>query len=386
MTVDIPTILILLALVCGTVGAIFLAGWLTGRGTDLDFRIAAAMLPVTLGIVGIVLRGHVPDFISINLANALCLLGIGYAWSVGRRFDDENAPTSAVIAGAIVWLAASSINELRDSVGLRVGLMSLISSAYVVAAGLQFLKPGEEGIHTRRLIAVLCFLHGMVTIGRAFYWGLGFASDDPFHGNLVQGLFLAEPVAAVICFGILGMSLVRARAEHALRQTAETDPLTGVLNRRALVAQVERALEEGRRAGQPVTMLLFDLDHFKSINDRFGHLVGDRTLATFARIASSSIRSNDLFGRVGGEEFVAVLVGAGSDVGRHIADRIRLDFAAAANIDGVRIPATVSIGVAEAPSFGAIAYDALLADADRALYQAKHAGRDRVVSSFALAS
>jgi diguanylate cyclase (GGDEF)-like protein len=386
MTVDIPTILILLALVCGTVGAIFLSGWLTGRGSDLDFRIAAAMLPITLGVVLILLRGRVPDLLSIDFANALCLLGIGFAWSVGRRFDDQDAPVGIIVAGAAIWLLACSINEFRDSLAWRVGLVSFIGSAYAIAIGIQFLRPGKQGVHARTMIAVLCLLHGAVVLARGLYWLGGFASPDPFHGNLVQGLFLVEPVAAVICFGILGMSLVRARSEAALRITAETDPLTGVLNRGALIAHSERAVEEARRLGEPVTMLLFDLDHFKSINDRFGHLAGDRTLCCFARIAAGAIRSNDLFGRIGGEEFVAVLSGAGLEVGQRIAERIRLDFAAAAEIDGVRLPATVSVGVAEALPFAERSYDALLSDADAALYQAKRAGRDRVVGRLALAS
>ena len=128
--------------------------------------------------------------------------------------------------------------------------------------------------------------------------------------------------------------------------------------------------------GEPVTLLMFDLDKFKSINDRFGHGVGDSALKVFAHVASSSVRSTDVFGRLGGEEFAAIIPEE-TDGAIQVAERLRLAFQEAGIvIDGHEIGATVSIGVAT--SYAAVPdLDALLLRADEALYAAKNGGRNR---------
>jgi diguanylate cyclase (GGDEF)-like protein len=125
-------------------------------------------------------------------------------------------------------------------------------------------------------------------------------------------------------------------------------------------------------------MLLMDLDHFKSINDRFGHALGDRVLEVFANTTRKALRKEDLFGRLGGEEFAAVLSAADRDEGLAIAQQVREFFAQAGRqVDGRGIGATVSVGVShcEGP---AMDVTRLLAQADRALYFAKEHGRNRV--------
>ena len=384
MPIDVPTILVVLALACGTVAAIFLAAWWKTRGFGLDFRIGGATLLFALGLVLILLRGVAPDRVSIDLASGLIALGLGSAWSAARYFEGRAAPILAIAAGAIVWGAACAFPDFHQSIEYRVALISLIGFVYAAAAGVEFLRPNEEDLPARRPIALLCFFQAIVTGGRGLYWLSGNAAPDIFTRNLVQGLLLAEPLVAVIALGILGVVLVRSRSENALRRTAETDALTGILNRRAMIARSERALLRARTSDQPVTLLVFDLDHFKAINDRFGHSVGDQALRAFADVAGSSIRASDLFGRIGGEEFAALLVGVAGGVGKHIAERIRLDFAAA-KVGGVKLHATVSIGVATAAPSESISFESLLAQADVALYDAKREGRDRVVSALALA-
>ena len=123
---------------------------------------------------------------------------------------------------------------------------------------------------------------------------------------------------------------------------------------------------------------MFDLDHFKSINDRFGHDVGDEALRTFAATASSNMRGDDIVGRLGGEEFAAILPGNG-DTAFMVAERVRLAFeVAGVTISGHDMNATVSIGAAESPAETAN-ITALLTRADQALYRAKTSGRNRVV-------
>ena len=385
MNIDVPTLLLLTTLLCGTVGIIFLIAWRGTRGTDLELRIACMMLSIAAGVLLMFIRGSVPDRVSIDVANALIALGLGFGWSAARTFVGTSASSGVVVAGAVVWLVACVFPGFHDNATYRVALISLITAGYAAACGVEFLRPGPESVRVRRMVAALCFAHAGITVGRGVLWLALPLGGDPLASGGLRGLLLIEPVLAVITFGILGMSLARGRTEHILRRSAETDSLTGILNRRALMARADLALDRARLSGQQVTLLIFDLDHFKSINDRFGHATGDLALRIFAEVVGKAIRSNDLFGRIGGEEFAALLVGADAETGQRIAERIRIDLATATVVDGVSIPATVSVGVAEMTVGLKAGFDELLAQADAALYEAKRGGRDRVVRALALA-
>ncbi|MGO8912510.1 MAG: GGDEF domain-containing protein, partial [Bradyrhizobium sp.] len=131
-----------------------------------------------------------------------------------------------------------------------------------------------------------------------------------------------------------------------------------------------------RKSAAPVSVLAFDLDHFKSVNDRYGHAVGDAVLQLFARVVRETMRADDVIGRLGGEEFVAVLPGGLKDAAA-AGERVRSALAAASIVrNGQRIAATVSIGVASGSPLGAV--DSLITRADEALYRAKSGGRNRV--------
>ena len=177
-------------------------------------------------------------------------------------------------------------------------------------------------------------------------------------------------------FILLAMSKERTELRH--KTAAMIDPLTGLLNRRAFLADAETLLQQQIARDRPIGVLLIDLDHFKSINDRFGHAVGDKVLQIFARTTRAGLRQTDLVGRLGGEEFTVVLADASVDNAYLVADRLRRMFAAnAAVIDGEAIHATASIGVS-------VIVDPrqdlakLITLADQALYLAKARGRNRV--------
>jgi diguanylate cyclase (GGDEF)-like protein len=156
-----------------------------------------------------------------------------------------------------------------------------------------------------------------------------------------------------------------------------TDPLTGICNRRGFFEAGQQLMDRLARNGGAVSVLTFDLDHFKSINDRFGHAVGDEILCLFAATARNNMRATDVFGRLGGEEFAAVLPGGAAEAAM-VGERLRAAFQAAGGEGfGYRLDATVSIGavIATAPVDLAV----MLERADRALYEAKSGGRNRVV-------
>jgi diguanylate cyclase (GGDEF)-like protein len=196
-------------------------------------------------------------------------------------------------------------------------------------------------------------------------------------------LEVAHP--AISTFGALVLVLATARAAryaeremHAARVEARTDPLTGLPNRGQLDAGLAALVNASPRNRQPLSLMFLDLDHFKAINDGYGHAVGDDCLLAFARILLAHVRSSDLLARYGGEEMVLVLPGAGTAHAVEIAETLRVAVEREGReVNGRPVALTVSIGVATwQPGDTDIA---LLARADAALYRAKHLGRNRVV-------
>jgi diguanylate cyclase (GGDEF)-like protein/PAS domain S-box-containing protein len=165
------------------------------------------------------------------------------------------------------------------------------------------------------------------------------------------------------------------RLEQELRRLAVTDPLTGLYNRRQLSEALEREFERSRRHRLPLSVLICDVDHFKRFNDDHGHETGDLVLQMVAQHLAAALRGHDLPCRYGGEEFVAMLPSTPSAGAYSVAERLRRDIAAS-QVNGLRI--TVSIGVATYPGVAAESPGALIETADRALYDAKQAGRNRV--------
>lgn len=196
--------------------------------------------------------------------------------------------------------------------------------------------------------------------------------------------------SAIAIFGIFqdvtdralaSIKLAKAREDaehqaHLAMALAQTDPLTGIANRRSTLAVLESAVERAQSREDALSVAILDIDHFKSINDRFGHATGDEVIKAVADICSAAIRSSDLAGRIGGEEFVLVLPGAGPDIATHVGERVRCTVEthdwAHPELDRV----TASIGLATfEPGMDA---HSLLDGADKALYRAKREGRNQL--------
>jgi diguanylate cyclase (GGDEF)-like protein len=190
--------------------------------------------------------------------------------------------------------------------------------------------------------------------------------------------FLIMPGA----FAAMGMFVVLILASdmaERMRQLAVTDPLTGLLNRRGFREAAERTLAQAARAGMPLSLILGDIDRFKSINDTFGHAVGDVGIKTFAEELRRGRRLGDVVARIGGEEMVVLLPGSDLGEAAELAERIRVGLRERGLDTGERRgPVSASFGVA-ALGPGVETLDGLLREADGALYRAKEGGRDRVV-------
>ncbi|WP_295972235.1 diguanylate cyclase [uncultured Xanthomonas sp.] len=200
------------------------------------------------------------------------------------------------------------------------------------------------------------------------------SSRDP---TLLERLPLVEVVAEQ-----LAMALHNLQLRQRLRTQSIRDPLTGLYNRRYLEESLVRELARCERREQPLALMMLDLDHFKSLNDRLGHAGGDALLAAFGQLLAGLVRPEDIACRYGGEEFTVILPGAAADVAQRRAEQIR---AAVANLQvqhqGQALPpVTVSIGVAAYPDHGR-STEELLRCADAALYRGKRSGRNRVAAA-----
>jgi diguanylate cyclase (GGDEF)-like protein len=203
------------------------------------------------------------------------------------------------------------------------------------------------------------------------------ASSDLF-GSVWLTVLSFEGLLFTISVAFILLAMAKERIELWHRTAALLDPLTGIANRRAFLQEAEALAERHRAAPKPASLLLLDLDHFKSVNDRFGHALGDRVLQLFTATAKDALRDTDLFGRFGGEEFAILLPDTNSERAVTVAERINTAFAKAAReVDGKPAEGTVSIGIAlcDGP---VLDVPSLLAQADRALYLAKESGRNRV--------
>jgi len=205
---------------------------------------------------------------------------------------------------------------------------------------------------------------------------LAFTREQPFSADDAATI---EAYSCRLLFPIRNALHFRQAME-----LAQLDPLTGIRNRGGLSGCLQREWERARRHQRPLSVVMVDIDHFKAINDTYGHGTGDEVLQAVARTIEANIRSCDLLFRYGGEEFLVVLADTAEDGGLHLAERMRaaLEKSICLPGDGLSLRVTASLGVATLA--GEESKEALLKRADQALYLAKAAGRNRVVAAPAL--
>jgi diguanylate cyclase (GGDEF)-like protein len=297
-------------------------------------------------------------------------------WIAARIFNRGRINPYPPLVAAGVWnamtvlMGAGGHEQLASASGISV------SGILYAGAAIEFwLHRGEE-LHGRRPMILLL---GLEAIALFLYAGGAVSSAAPLPGigwaGLVHFVGLFYAAGSAFCLVVM----LKERTEAQLAAVALVDPLTGLANRRAFMDSAQRMLERSEREGSPISLLMFDLDRFKEVNDTFGHPIGDDVLRIFGSVVSRAMRPADIAGRIGGEEFAALLPGCGLQAGFAIAKRIRAAFEEEAGfVNGQRVGATVSVGVAAAAE-SARSLAEILASADQALYRAKSLGRNRVI-------
>jgi diguanylate cyclase (GGDEF)-like protein len=311
---------------------------------------------------------------------SLALTSIGFfacgmVWNASRVFHGRKLLWPGLVLGPLVWIATMMTLAPRDA-SIRLSMGAAIIAIYAALTASELWSERRRDMQRRWPTVTIPVLHGFVLMLPILIGVYMRPYDANFSTSIWVTVFSVELVLYAICTVFVIFMLVSDRTVAAHKNAASTDPLTGLFNRRGFAEACSRVIEREAIAGRPVTVMIFDIDHFKSINDRFGHPAGDEILKLFAVVISSNLRLSDLSGRIGGEEFAALLP-CSLEEGVIVADRMRQVFEASNIVDDEGpVETTVSIGVAGGPAGTEL--EVLLAAADTALYQAKRGGRNRV--------
>ncbi len=381
LDLDVRTLFIISISVTLVLGFLLLFAWYQNREIRALGWWSVSHFVTCAGAALLSVRGYVPDVLSTDIANMLILVACGIGWGGARLFDDRSVPMSGVLAGPILWLFVSQLPVLNDSVNARIMFSSAIISVYTIGTGCEIWRGRLiEPLMSRWPLSVTLFVHGLVYALRIWLvFAFPVASGATFYSVAWFSIIGLESLLFLIVASFMILAMAKERSELVHKTNAMLDPLTNIPNRRAFLDAAMRRMRQRSRNPEPVTAMLFDLDHFKSVNDRFGHSIGDEVLRIFTAKAAAEFRSTDIMGRLGGEEFGALLFGAGEGTAIGTAERIRRALmVATAEIDGKHVDATVSVGVAVLARDADEDVASLFERADHALYAAKKRGRNRV--------
>ncbi|CAB1370706.1 GGDEF domain-containing protein [Denitratisoma oestradiolicum] len=376
-----PRTFLLVANLLGMLCALVL--WVQARsfpddidGLD-DWARAVVLIGCASGFAS--MRGVLPDSLSIVASNGMLLLGQLLLIVGLQRYSGRTPVWRPTLDGIgalmilILWLTYGSHNYQG-----RIFIMGLAHIGFFSVGAYLAWHAAPKGFGNR-FLSVIFTLGVAVAIWRIATLPItGNETDENFDRNLIQQIYLAT-----FSLGVLGLSigfilLANERLRVELEFMATRDPMTGALNRRAFFSRAEVEWARALRSRRPLAVITSDIDFFKKVNDTHGHHVGDQVIKDYTLRAGQMLRLSDSLARFGGEEFVILLPDTGLTEAKQVAERIRCE------IESRRaktLPAyTVSLGVSVMQGNAGQAADleALLAEADAALYRAKQRGRNRV--------
>jgi len=374
MSFDTSTLYVFATMVAGMLGAMLL---LFGRQENI-LALKWWGTAYLLGAASVAIWTIGGDKLSEPLVLALHAIGFvacGMVWNASRVFHGRKPNLPAMVLGALVWITAMLAVPSLSPV-LRVIVGTLIIATYAGLTASELWRERRRSMQKRWPTFAIPAMHGCVLALPIVLGSLLRPHDPNFAGSIWVTAFSIELILYAIGTVFVIFMLVSDRAVTVHKTAAAVDPLSGMLNRRGFTEACNRVIEREAAAGRPVTVMIFDIDHFKGINDRFGHPAGDEILKLFSTVVINSLRISDLSGRIGGEEFAALLACPLGE-GVIVAERVREAFEGSNIVcEEGPVDTTVSIGVAGGPAGTEL--EVLLASADTALYQAKRNGRNRV--------
>jgi diguanylate cyclase (GGDEF)-like protein len=375
------TMLVALVIVHALLGSICLVVSQSGRRSVALRLFGVGFVIYAVGIV-ISITQWVPDPIQKVLGNGLITYSAIPTIMAALVHTSFRLNHKWVMAGFGLSILPLFFNQLTPEYSLMIEYMVPVPLAdvlFLMGAVVLATNPPEEARPAGRFLA-LVFVVAVVTwtMRLFFIWRSIYGNNDRNQADLSISLFsMAQIVIGVSA--TLGMFWIEVRKmEASLERIAFSDELTGLLNRRATLMRFKQELARSQRQNQPLAMVVFDIDQFKAFNDKQGHAAGDAVLRHVANLLNLGKRTEDVLGRIGGEEFVLLLSGQNRENALETAERLREAVAASAlAYDARSLKVTLSGGLSLLPADGSD-WDTLFTAADQRLYAAKENGRNRV--------
>ncbi len=357
-----------------------IVGW--GRRRDGLGHWAAALMVNAIGHLLIMLRGLAPDILSVVLGNVL--LACVFVGMIAAIYQFQGRPAPWLLLLAAPVMVAVFVSMFMDNFPARAGFVGLVIGLQAIWALAATLERRHATVGRGQwLLAAGLALEALVLGGRSVLTvALPDSATSILQGSVLQTVTFMATFSVVLVSSVGFVFMSRDRSDESNRIMAALDPLTGVANRRSLISALDRDVSRAIRTHQPIALMMVDIDHFKHVNDRYGHPAGDEVLCSVVSVLRQRVRAQDLVGRYGGEEFMVLLpdtdlVGA-EQLARELCKAVEESrcLAQGAGPEGVEV--TVSIGVFGGHLESGDSWDMLIAAADRALYEAKNNGRNRV--------
>lgn len=379
MTLDVPTLFIVV-----TVIALLMAFWVSvmawgqpASGALWAWASAFAVYAGSNVLYGF--RAQLPHALLVFGGTAANVAALSLMLLAVRRFQGVRLSPwlglAPVLVSPLLLTLAMEYHPLRS---VAAAVVNLLQIALVLHALFDRRHP-MPGRGRYMILAAIAGM-GLVLLLRATGIGLGWVNlGDADQRNFWQGLLFIVALCMEISVALGFVYMTMERAERRSFEMAMKDMLTGLSNRRAISDELQAAVARAQRSGQLLSVLLLDIDHFKRINDNYGHQAGDVVLHDVAQMLQSRLRAQDRIGRFGGEEFLVVLPDTGLDGALILAEALREAVEERPTQWGAHpIAATISVGVRGGLISGADTADSLVAAADAAMYRAKQSGRNRV--------
>ena len=381
MAAHVPTMLaMIIASSLMMAASMAVVGW--GRRRDGLGRWAAALLVNAIGHLLIMLRGLIPDLLSIMVGNLM--LSSVFVGMIAAVYQFQGRPVRRALLLAPPLLVLVFVSVFIDNFPARVSFVGLVIGLQAVWALLAALSHRHATVGRGQWLLVAGLLLEAVVLGVRALVAISTHSEatNILQSSALQTLTFLATFSVVLVSSVGFVFMSRDRADENNRVLAALDPLTGVANRRSLIAALDRDVARAQRMREPMALMMVDIDHFKDVNDRYGHPAGDRVLCSVVNVLRQRVRAQDLVGRYGGEEFMVLLPDTGltgaQQLARALCKAVEESRCPADGVPGPGIAVTVSIGVFGGRLGSGDSWDMLIAAADRALYQAKNNGRNRV--------
>ena len=381
-TVHLPTLLLLSVAINLLIGGLLWAIFRL-RSRQHCFRLwALACMTFAVGTLFAGTRAFIDTpWITVFLAHLFLglsplLVLAGLPRFSGRASRKNPRPRHALRLSAACYLLILLLTFQGDPLNARL-LTALFSAAIFIFAVYTLSKLDTTPSLPVRILKVLFTMHGVLMMSQALVIGMDWLGLNQANTGFVLQLILVNHILLATATTLALPLLAFTHSEQRLRVMAERDGLTGLYNRRSLFREGIRAFDQATQSQTQLAVLMLDLDHFKQVNDRWGHAAGDDALRLVARTLKNELRDDDIIGRVGGEEFAMVLRITGDDDVRIITRRL-LDTIATngQEIDGLPLYISASIGGVEKAGHHKTFADMMI-EADAALYNAKDKGRNR---------